>query len=91
MAVQINISYFKENENFNKKWPQIVSEETSNELRGVLRKVVTEEKGTASLANVFGYDVSGKTGTAQYYRDKTKILTPLYLFLMLQKKNTYCW
>ena len=42
----------KKNENFNKKWPQIVSEETSNELRGVLRKVVTEEKGTASLANV---------------------------------------
>ena len=33
---------------------------------------MTDEKGTASLANVYGYNVSGKTGTSQYYKDKSK-------------------
>ena len=77
----------KKNENFNKEWPQIVSEKTSNELRGVLRKVVTEEKGTASLANVFGYDVSGKTGTAQYYRDKNKNINTFISFFNAAEKK----
>ena len=31
----------------------------------IVRKVVTNEEGTAELANVNGYDVAGKTGTAQ--------------------------
>ena len=30
-------------------------------------------KGTASLADIYGYNVSGKTGTSQYYDDKDKI------------------
>ena len=38
----------------------------------ILRKVVTEEKGTASLADIFGYEVLGKTGTSQNYLDKNK-------------------
>ena len=39
----------------------------------ILRKVVTEEEGTASLANIHGYSVGGKTGTSQAYERKTKI------------------
>ena len=31
----------------------------------ILRKVVTNEEGTAALANVDCYEVGGKTGTAQ--------------------------
>jgi len=55
--------------------PQVLSANTSKQARDMLRKVVTE--GTASLAEVEGYHVGGKTGTADkpkarggYYDDK---------------------
>ncbi|MAQ86136.1 MAG: cell division protein FtsI [Maritimibacter sp.] len=55
--------------------PRIVSEETSAAARAMLRAVVT--RGTASFADVPGYGVAGKTGTADkprpnggYYDDK---------------------
>lgn len=55
--------------------PSVISENTSQQAREMLRKVVTE--GTASLAEVAGYRVAGKTGTADkphpnggYYEDK---------------------
>ncbi len=55
--------------------PQVVSANTSQQARDMLRKVVTE--GTASLAEVAGYRVAGKTGTADkpkpqggYYDEK---------------------
>ena len=50
-----------------KKSEQIISNETSNELRKILRKVVSSEEGTASLADKDGYYVGGKTGTAESY------------------------
>ena len=46
---------------------KIISEDTSEKINSILRKVVTDKKGTASLANIFGYEVGGKTGTAQKY------------------------
>ena len=51
----------------NKSHKQIISAKTSNQLNTILRKVVTEKEGTASLANIYGYDVGGKTGTSQKY------------------------
>ena len=54
----------------NKK--RLISEETSIKVSKILRKVVTDEEGTASLADIFGYSVAGKTGTSQYYDDKNK-------------------
>lgn len=46
--------------------PQVISARTSEQVRTMLRKVVTE--GTARMAEVPGYHIGGKTGTA----DKTK-------------------
>ena len=48
----------------------IVSRETSEKLRHILRKVVNSKDGTASLADKDGYYVGGKTGTAESYGDK---------------------
>ena len=66
---------------------RIISEKTSIELKKILRKVVTDEKGTASLANVFGYKVSGKTGTSQYYDDKNKNINTFVSFFSVSSKN----
>ena len=73
----------------------IFSSETSKKLSKILRKVVTSEHGTASLADKNGYYVGGKTGTAESYGDKKNRLNtfisifptnkPKYsLFLMLE-------
>ncbi len=61
----------KEKYQINKK---IVSVETSKKINAILRKVVTEKEGTASLADVYGYDVGGKTGTSQKYGNKNENL-----------------
>ena len=55
--------------------PRVISPKTSTLAVGMMRRVVTE--GTASLGEVPGYAVAGKTGTAEktkrgggYYHDK---------------------
>lgn len=55
--------------------PRVISEATSRIMRSLFRSVVTE--GTASMAEVPGYGVGGKTGTADkpnpqggYYEDR---------------------
>ena len=53
---------------------RIVSKKTSKQINDILRKVVTEEEGTASLADVFGYNVGGKTGTSENYHNKKENL-----------------
>ena len=51
---------------------RIISEETSKKINLILRKVVSEKEGTATLADIFGYSVAGKTGTATKYGEKNK-------------------
>ena len=53
--------------NKSRKNKSIISPETSKKLNKILRKVVTEKEGTASFADIYGYDVGGKTGTSQKY------------------------
>ena len=52
----------KEAEN---KKEKILNDEVSKKILPILRKIVTTKEGTASLANVNGYEIGGKTGTAQ--------------------------
>jgi len=46
----------------------------------MLRKVVSLNEGTANFADVQGYDVAGKTGTALKYNSKAKLNTFVSLF-----------
>ena len=63
-----------------KKREQIISEKTSNTINSMLRKVVSLDEGTANFANVEGYEVGGKTGTALKYNSKAKLNTFVSLF-----------
>ncbi len=53
---------------------RIISQDTSKKINKILRKVVTEEEGTAKFADIYGYNVAGKTGTSQKYGEKNKNL-----------------
>jgi len=53
----------KKNKSLDKR-KQIISKETSRTINSILRKVVANKEGTANFANIEGYEVGGKTGTA---------------------------
>lgn len=69
---------------------QILSTQTINILREMLRKVVSTE-GTASSAQIDGYNIYGKTGTAQKSVQgkylKGKYVSSFVGFLLSKKKN----
>ena len=44
---------------------KILEKDVSIKINRILRKIVSSDDGTAGLANVSGYEVGGKTGTAQ--------------------------
>lgn len=46
---------------------RILSEETAGQVDAMLRRVVSDADGTGTAARVRGYEVAGKTGTAQKY------------------------
>ena len=48
---------------YNSRKKRILNKDVSNKINRMLRKVVTQ--GTATLSDVEGYEVGGKTGTAQ--------------------------
>ena len=47
------------------RYRKIISEDVSKNINLALRKIVTTKEGTASFANINGYEIAGKTGTAQ--------------------------
>jgi cell division protein FtsI (penicillin-binding protein 3) len=68
----------KENKN------RILKTEVSEKLNRILRKVVSTKEGTAGFANVAGYEVGGKTGTAEkvkygrYTKDKINTFVSIF-------------
>ena len=71
---------FKESDQRNR----ILKEEVSKKINPILRKVVSTDEGTAHFADVEGYQVAGKTGTADKARyggySKDKINTFVSIF-----------
>ena len=59
----ITPSLIKEKKKLKKE--KILNEDVSKKILPILRKIVSTKEGTASLANVPGYEIGGKTGTAQ--------------------------
>ena len=61
---KVNPTTVVKTRNLNDK-KKILNDEVSKKILPILRKIVTTKEGTASLANVDGYEIGGKTGTAQ--------------------------
>jgi cell division protein FtsI (penicillin-binding protein 3) len=65
--------------NYNNNNDKVISEKTSHRIRKLLREVVSNKEGSGNKAEVPGYFVAGKTGTAiknKYHRyEKNKNLT----------------
>tara|TARA_E500000178_G_scaffold315883_1_gene335156 strand:- start:223 stop:1944 length:1722 start_codon:yes stop_codon:yes gene_type:complete len=71
----------------NQSLDKIITKDTSNQLRSILRKVVSSENGTASLADKIGYHVGGKTGTAESYGDKKDRINTFISIFPAKKPN----
>ncbi len=63
-----------------KNGKKIISSETSSAINTMLRKVVSLNEGTANFADIEGYDVGGKTGTALKYNSNAKLNTFVSIF-----------
>ena len=74
----------------NQKYKKILKNDVSKKMTSILRKVVATKEGTAALANVDGYHVGGKTGTAQKSKaggySKNKINTFASVFPSINPK-----
>ena len=77
---KIEPSITKKEINIAQQGEQIVSQTTSRTINSILRKVVSLNEGTANFADIKGYEVGGKTGTALKYNSQAKLNTFVSLF-----------
>ena len=91
----IKPTLIKKNNKNNKKL-RILKKNVSEKINPILRKIVSTKEGTANFANIDGYEIGGKTGTAQksfngvYSRNKINTFVavfpsskPKYVLLVL--------
>jgi len=83
---KIHPTILKKEEKIFKNKEQIISSKTSNSINLMLRKVVSLDEGTANFADIEGYEVGGKTGTAVKYNSKAKLNTFVSLFPISRPK-----
>ena len=77
---KIEPSILKKGTKSAEKREKIISNKTSKAINSMLRKVVSLNEGTANFADIEGYEVGGKTGTALKYNSKAKLNTFVSLF-----------
>ena len=82
---EIKPSLIKKTSEKNQKQKRIIKQGVSKKINRMLRKIVTTTEGTAGLANIEGYEVGGKTGTAEKaivggYTRKAKVNTFVSIF-----------
>ena len=80
---QVKPKLIKKKNKLNHK--NLISKKTSDSINHILRKVVTDDQGTASLADIYGYYVGGKTGTSQNYQNKHENLNTFISVFPTQK------
>ena len=51
------------------KKEKILNQDVTEQILPILRKIVSTKEGTANLANVNGYEIGGKTGTANKIKE----------------------
>ena len=67
---------------------RIIKAGVSEKINSILRKIVNTKEGTAGLANINGYEIGGKTGTAESYKSKAKVNTFVAVFPTSRPKYT---
>jgi cell division protein FtsI (penicillin-binding protein 3) len=82
---EIKPSLIKKSLEDNQNQKRIIKEGISEQINEILRKIVTTKEGTAEFANIKGYEVGGKTGTAEKviaggYTRKAKVNTFVSIF-----------
>jgi len=77
---KIDPSIIENKTKYSTKREQVISKKTSKNINSMLRKVVSLSEGTANFANVDGYEIAGKTGTAIKYNSREKLNTFVSLF-----------
>ena len=82
---EIKPSLIKKNLKTNQNQKRIIREGVSEKINMILRKIVSTKEGTAGFANIEGYEVGGKTGTAEKaskggYTGKAKVNTFASIF-----------
>lgn len=69
---------------------KVISEETSNTMRGILESVVSDPKGTGKNAYIKGYRLGGKTGTSEKGRNNGKRIASFVGFAPADDPQVIC-